>query len=420
MSRPTVTLCMIVKDETHIIEECLRSMAKYIDRYDITDTGSTDGTQDLIKKTMEELNIPGEVHQSDWKGFGDHNGKMGSRTESFQNARKSGTDYAWVIDADDYIQGNFKYPDVMDADAYAISMGRAEFGWWRNQIFKLEHEWKYVGVLHEYADCDSKPREELVFGKIKGDYRVIARTEGARNVGINPVDKYKRDAETLENALLDEPKNERYQFYLAQSYFDSQQWEKSLEAYEKRVEFGGWPEEIYYSKLRCGIIKGMLERPLNETTEAFLDCYNSRPIRAEPLWFLSRLYRMNDKPAVAYLYARMAAEIPFPEHDILFIQNDVYSWGVLDEIGATAFYAGFPEVGMQACKNLLGKPGLVPVEHRERVMNNLKSYEQITEQFKQQQELKNPEKPTKTVNEDKKPTKMPTQKGYKSRKKQKV
>ena len=41
MSKKTVTLCMIVKDEKPVIERCLRSMAPYIDRYDITDTGST-------------------------------------------------------------------------------------------------------------------------------------------------------------------------------------------------------------------------------------------------------------------------------------------------------------------------------------------------------------------------------------------
>jgi len=32
MSRPTVTLCMIVKDEEHIISECLESIAPSIDR----------------------------------------------------------------------------------------------------------------------------------------------------------------------------------------------------------------------------------------------------------------------------------------------------------------------------------------------------------------------------------------------------
>ena len=31
----TVTLCMIVKDESHIIKDCLKSMLPYIDRYDI-------------------------------------------------------------------------------------------------------------------------------------------------------------------------------------------------------------------------------------------------------------------------------------------------------------------------------------------------------------------------------------------------
>ena len=114
-------------------------------------------------------------------------------------------------------------------------------------------------------------------------------------------------------------------------------------------------EETYYSRLRCAIIKGVMEKPEEEIAAAFLDCYNSRPTRAEPLWFLSRMYRMNNKPAVAYLYARMGLEIPFPQQDILFIQEDVYKWGLLDEVGATAFYANQPHVGYEACKRLVDK-----------------------------------------------------------------
>jgi glycosyltransferase involved in cell wall biosynthesis len=215
MSLPKVTLCMIVKDETHIIEQCLRSMAPYVDRYDITDTGSTDGTPELIKKIMDELEIPGEVYLSDWKGFGDHAGKTGSRTESFRNAEKSDAEYAWVIDADDYIEGNFKFPEKMTADGYTLYIKRGDFSWWRNQIFKLEHEWKYVGILHEYAAATKK--DQPIFEKVLGDYNITARTEGNRNVNVTTVEKYTNDAEILIKAIEEEPENSRYHCYLAQS-----------------------------------------------------------------------------------------------------------------------------------------------------------------------------------------------------------
>ena len=55
----SVTLCMIVKDESHVIKRCLESMLPYIDRYDITDTGSSDGTPEIIKEFMDEHGVPG-------------------------------------------------------------------------------------------------------------------------------------------------------------------------------------------------------------------------------------------------------------------------------------------------------------------------------------------------------------------------
>ena len=99
----TVTLCAIVKNESHIIKEMLESMIPFIDRYDITDTGSDDGTPELIKEFMKERDIPGEVYLSDWKGFGE------SRTEALSNCDDKAT-YAWMIDADDKVDGTFEYP----------------------------------------------------------------------------------------------------------------------------------------------------------------------------------------------------------------------------------------------------------------------------------------------------------------------
>ena len=107
MSKPSVTLCMIVKDEEHIIRECLESIAPYIDRYDISDTGSTDKTKEIIKNFFDEKGIPGEIYDIPWQGFGK------SRTRSLRNCDGK-ADYAWVIDADDKVEGNFVYPKTLE------------------------------------------------------------------------------------------------------------------------------------------------------------------------------------------------------------------------------------------------------------------------------------------------------------------
>ena len=383
----TVTLCMIVKNESHIIKECLESMLPYIDRYDITDTGSTDGTPELIKEFFDEYGIEGEVYLSDWKGFGDGPNSMGSRTESFKNAEGK-AEYAWVIDADDFITGEFEYPTVMDQDAYSLRIGREDFIWWRNQIFRLDANWHYVGVLHEYAACE---KQDATTGRIKSKYRISARTMGARNVGISVIDKYTRDADALYDALNNsecphyEPNNSRYQFYLAQSYFDSQQWEKSEEAYLKRAEMGGWEEECYYSLYRVALLKAIQDKPWLEIKDAFLAAWELRPIRAEPLYQIARLYRqVHNRPRLAYMYAKMALEIPYPQHDILFISDEVYKYQILDEISATAFYAGKPHVGYHASKRLVDEK-LIPSDHIERIKNNMMSYEKVVADIHKQE-----------------------------------
>jgi glycosyltransferase involved in cell wall biosynthesis len=375
----TVTLCAIVKNETHIIREMLESMVPYIDRYDITDTGSDDGTPELIKEVMDEHNIPGEVYLSDWKGFGK------SRTEAIENCMGKAT-YAWMIDADDKVDGSFVYPKEMDMDGYSLRLGSPAFSWYRNQIFRVDNrdrQWSYVGVLHEYAHIEKVDPQHYRVQKISdGDYFVNARTLGNRNVGIDPTEKYARDADLLYSALNNEedpnyePNNVRYQFYLAQSYFDSRQLEKAYEAYEKRVELGGWPEEIWFAKFRMAVIKGMIGGNWSEIKELFLDAFEYRPERAEPLYEISRTYRAMNKPKLAYIYAKMGCEVSFPHQDILFIGQDVYDWKMLDEFAATAFYMNDFQNGHMACQFLLSKLHLIPESEHKRIRENANTYAQ--------------------------------------------
>ena len=409
---PKLGLCMIVKDESHVIERCLESVSKHIDTWLICDTGSTDGTQDIIREFFKKKGIPGEVVEIPWEGFGK------SRTKAFQLAKER-MKYAFVIDADDTLEGNPAWPNTMTADAYTCAIKRGEFLWYRNQIFKTECDWRYEGVLHEYASCDKLSTNEAVTIKLGGDYHVEARTEGGRNLDITPQEKYLKDAEILTDALTNEkspyfePENTRYAFYLAQSYFDAGEYELSREWYLKRAQCAGWEEEVYYSMFRVGIINAILERPMHEIVEAFLQCWSYRPNRAEPLFQIARLYRNNGNPRLGYLYAKQGLNIPYPENDILFISHEVYQWQLLDEIAASAFYLHHFEEGMAASKMLLNMPEF-PKEHHQRTRDNIKHYENAI--VERNENMKSIEQRAKELKEAEESSPTPKPKSFKNRK----
>ena len=97
-TRPAICLNMIVRNEAHIVHEVLDAVASCITSWVIVDTGSDDGTQDVIRKHMAGLGIPGELHERPWRNYG-HN-----RSEALRLAQGHG-DYIWVMDADDTVMG---------------------------------------------------------------------------------------------------------------------------------------------------------------------------------------------------------------------------------------------------------------------------------------------------------------------------
>lgn len=252
-------------------------------------------------------------------------------------------------------------------------------------MFRTGLGWEYIGVIHEYANCSGK--QDATLGKISGEYHIEARTMGTRTkqFGDDQCAKYTKDAETLIDCLTNpenenyDPDNHRYTFYAAQSWFDAQEFEKALEWYTKRAEQGGWEEEQWYSVYRIAICKCLLNKNWTEAQDHFLQAWNMRPHRSEPLYQLARIHRENGNPRLGYLFAQQAVKIPYPENDILFLSADIYGWMCWDELASSSFYAGDMMTGLEASNKLLSEK-LFPKEHEERIVNNFKHYANWLEQ----------------------------------------
>jgi len=360
-----LALSMIVKNEAPNIQRCLESVAPFINYYVICDTGSTDNTKEIIKNFFDSKGIPGEVLDHEWKDFG-HNRSLAIE------ACEGKAQWALMIDADDMISGTLPVEKFNDElDGYVVKIQRGEFVWYRAQLFNIGRtKWWYEEPLHEYAIC----RQPMNIQKLEGDYAWDVRTEGCRSRQFgNDIEKYKNDYEILKKYLAEDPNQPRKQFYAAQSAFDSRMYDIAEQEYIKRAELESWSEEVYFSWLRVGMCRAILEKPIEMITDAMMRAYETKPDRAESLYHLSCIYRKYGRPRNAFLVASMGLTIPPPQNDILFVDMANYRWGLLDEVATTAFFVGKYHMGLAACEKLLSEPYL-PEEHRPRVENNKNAY----------------------------------------------
>lgn len=372
-SKQSCSLClvMIVKDEEDKIENCLKAVAPFISYWVIVDTGSKDKTKEVIKSTMDSLKIPGELHERPWVNF------EVNRTESLELA-KNKCDFRWIIDADDTFVVD--EPGVnpfwnlsKEFDSYHISYSLHNLKYFRAQVVRSDQDWVYKGVLHEYLHLD-KPNQksgQIVSCHVDADISPLKRASSVE-------EKYAKDAEILKEALEKEPDNTRYMFYLAQSYRDSNQPEKSLDAYQVRVEAGGWPEEVYYSMYMVARLKEVLKYPTEQVIEAYSKAWEFRPERLEAVFHVMRKLREEKRFVLATAYGEAALQRTGTK-DILFVEPEIWQWRLLDEYSINAFYAGKVESSFEKVQAIINAPFFpnLPQPERERILKNTENFRKI-------------------------------------------
>ncbi|OBK29819.1 glycosyl transferase [Mycobacterium asiaticum] len=346
---------MIVRNEAAIIQATLDDIARYISAWVIVDTGSDDGTQDIIRDHMTRLGIPGELHERPWRDFG-HN-----RSEALTLAQGHG-DYIWVLDADDKVAGTLDFGQL-GKDLYQLRFGETSDVIWRPNLFRDGLPVRYEGVVHEYVMVDS----DFSHDRLDGDYYIDSRRLGSRN--RNPHQKFESDRDLLLAEIERNPEDARSVFYLAQSYFDLGDFENARKWYQRRVDMGGWAEEVYQSMYRVAESMWSMGAHWLEVQDAYLRAWEFRPTRAEPLYAIAFRYRLDERYQLGYLFAKHAAEIPFPTEDTLLVSADTYTWGALDEAAVCASWIGEHAEAVALWRRILARPG-IPDGDRQRITAN--------------------------------------------------
>lgn len=361
-----IILCMIVKNESRILERCIQSASSIIDAISICDTGSTDNTVEVINKYVEK--IGGMLHQHEWKNFG-HNRSL-SFTACVETAKKLGypldQTFALLLDADMCLQVKPSFDKkklaTSDVDGYLFAQIAGSLFYYNTRMVRLSKPWKCVSVTHEYWACDE--------GKtgVKFDDLVI----DDRNDGGCKSDKYERDIRLLTKGLEDEPDNIRYMYYLGQSYKDSGNPQEAIKWFTKRMDAGAWPEEAWYACLqiaRCYM--NMKEE--EKGVYWYLKAYEMRPTRSESLYELSHHFRNNSKNNLAFMFGRHGSEIPFPD-DLLFVNQNCHKFECDVEMSIAAYYTPFyRSQGLKAANKLiLGKE--VPQYAKNMALSNILHY----------------------------------------------
>lgn len=218
--RPTVTLCLIVKNEAEALPHCLGSARDLVDECVVLDTGSTDETVAVARRF--DAQVFHEVWTDDF-----------ARARNAAFARATG-DYIFWLDADDVLlppdRARFRafrqtlagtvngYTMVYDyaRDEHGASLLRFRLP----RVVRRTAGFRWVGRVHEYLEGPGplEPAEVVITHN-------RMRSSGDRNLRIY---------QAMERA--NEPFTPRDRLYYANELADHRRWDEAIPLYDASAD----------------------------------------------------------------------------------------------------------------------------------------------------------------------------------------
>lgn len=338
-----IKLHMIVKNESQRIRKTLESVKPFIDSWCILDTGSTDGTQQIIKETL--LGIPGNLYEESIITYKD-TGVIDFAATRNRGLELAGTDSVFILllnGDDSLLNGNElktfceNHKDESDGAYFVRIVGCPRGEYDSSRLMRSSSKWRY-----------SLPTHEVLSGSSSIRTRATIQIHHEEAPLENRIYRWKQDLIIFNRYLIDHPDDVRAIYYLAQTHECLGNHKEAFDLYVKRAAMGGWDEEIYEAKRRAAQCANHLGRPWAEVQQLYLEAYASLPRRAEALHTIADYWYKKNNHYLTYLFASRANAIPYPDKDIYMVDKEVYEWRAADLTAISGFYIGEKEIGRRA------------------------------------------------------------------------
>lgn len=344
-----LVVVIMIKNEADVIVETLQP---YVDggikRFLVLDTGSTDGTVEVVKNFFIEHNIEqGYVAEQDFVNF------AVSRNYAIECAEELFKDncFLFMPDAEWYMQDvpgliQFCHEQSNSPENSFLVLLRHRSGsieFHVQRLFRAHKNIRFCGVVHETIN-------QVSFVKVPSSSYILwspsdQGCEKSRN-------RWQRDKDLLLNELELNPYDCRNSFYLAQTFDCLGDLKQAYHWYKHRTTLQGWDEENFMAYYRLAQVCQRMNN-WDEALKYYLAAYNMRSTRAEPLVKIAQHYWKQEKFALAYLFAARAVQIQYPTQDKLFIEKQTYDYARYDVLGCAAWYLQEYEVGKKAVEQAL-------------------------------------------------------------------
>jgi len=336
---PLLALVLMVKDEARSAAAIVASVRDQIDAYVVLDTGSTDGTQAILKEALAGL--PGVFVEEPFVDFATSRNRSLALLEGVAtfglllSGDETLSDPARAVRAACATLRPFR-AETPNASALNLRVAYGNLAFDSTRVVRAGAGWRYAGVVHEALVCDGAPPPS---GRVEGAIVVHA--------GADPERKRLRlykDLELLREQTRRDPADARATFYLAQTLEDLGMNAEAHAIYRRRVELAGWRDEAYEAAFRVARTAHRLARPWPEVQQLYLEAHALDARRAEPLFALAQHWHALNEHALAWLFAARGAALPYPE-TALFVDRAVYAWKLADLAAVHGFYVGEYEAG---------------------------------------------------------------------------